>query len=210
MVAKSDYISTTVDLIRHGEPVGGRRYRGQIDDPLSDKGWQQMRDAVAEHAPWQQIVSSPLSRCAAFAEELSTRHNIPFELDARFMEIGFGDWEGQSATELMESSPEILMNFWRDPINHTPPNAERLLDFQERIVSAWDDLLARHAGQHILVVGHAGQMRMVIRHILDMPLERMFRLQISNAGISRIQVDGPRNGPAEEMLPRLIFHDGVL
>ena len=33
---------TVIDLIRHGEPVGGRRYRGHIDDPLSERGWQQM------------------------------------------------------------------------------------------------------------------------------------------------------------------------
>jgi alpha-ribazole phosphatase len=31
-------VSTTLDLMRHGEPVGGRRYSGQIDDPLSEKG----------------------------------------------------------------------------------------------------------------------------------------------------------------------------
>jgi alpha-ribazole phosphatase/probable phosphoglycerate mutase len=29
-------------MIRHGESVGGRRYRGQLDDPLRDKGWRQM------------------------------------------------------------------------------------------------------------------------------------------------------------------------
>ena len=38
---------TLIDMIRHGEPVGGRRYRGQIDDPLSEKGWRQMWAAVA-------------------------------------------------------------------------------------------------------------------------------------------------------------------
>ncbi|MFO7446727.1 MAG: hypothetical protein R6W90_10190, partial [Ignavibacteriaceae bacterium] len=36
----------------------GRRYRGQTDDPLSEKGWQQMREAVGEHRPWDVIVSS--------------------------------------------------------------------------------------------------------------------------------------------------------
>jgi len=40
---------TTLDLMRHGEPVGGRRYRGQMDDPLSEKGWAQMRNAVGNH-----------------------------------------------------------------------------------------------------------------------------------------------------------------
>lgn len=208
--AESEYFSTTIDLIRHGEPVGGQRYRGQIDDPLSDKGWQQMRSAVADHAPWQQIVSSPLSRCAEFARELSERHSIPLTLDERLVEIGFGDWEGKSAAELMEINPDILMKFWRDPINHTPPNAERLLDFETRITSAWNELTKRYAGQHILMVGHAGQMRMVIRHILGMPLDRMFRLQIGNAGVTRIQIDGPKGCSEDEMLPRIIFHNGTL
>ncbi|MEK6748901.1 MAG: histidine phosphatase family protein, partial [Pseudomonadota bacterium] len=38
--------TTVVDMIRHGEPVGGKRYRGHRDDPLSDIGWRQMREAV--------------------------------------------------------------------------------------------------------------------------------------------------------------------
>ncbi len=208
--SEPEYISTTIDLIRHGEPVGGRRYRGQIDDPLSDKGWQQMRSAVAEQAPWDQIISSPLSRCVDFANELAQRHDIPLAVDERLMEIGFGDWEGKSAAELMQSSPDILMKFWKDPINSTPPNAERLIDFETRIIGAWNEIIRSYEGRHILIVGHAGQMRMVIRHVLEMPLERMFRLQISNAGISRIQIDGPRDGSADEMLPRLIFLDGSL
>lgn len=34
---------TLIDLIRHGEPAGGRRYRGHgLDDPLTEKGWSQM------------------------------------------------------------------------------------------------------------------------------------------------------------------------
>ena len=55
---------TLIDLLRHGEPEGGRAYRGHsIDDPLSETGWQQMWAAVGYHKPWEQIVSSPLQRC---------------------------------------------------------------------------------------------------------------------------------------------------
>ncbi|MEW6253578.1 MAG: histidine phosphatase family protein, partial [Planctomycetota bacterium] len=64
-------MSTLIDLMRHGEPVGGRRYRGQVDDPLSEKGWAQMRAAVGEAAPWHHVVSSPLLRCREFAETLA-------------------------------------------------------------------------------------------------------------------------------------------
>ena len=198
--------STIIDMIRHGEPVGGKRYRGQIDDPLSDKGWSQMRTAVGGHCPWDVIVSSPLSRCAAFAEELATRHGLPLSLDERLMEIGFGAWEGKTAAELMAEDPDCLINFWRDPLNHTPPGAETLAEFAARITAAWQAILDTHANHHVLLVGHAGQMRMVIRHVLATPLEMMFRIQVENAAITRIQVDGE----GSEALPRLIFHGGQL
>ena len=68
---------TIIDLMRHGEPVGGRKYRGQMDDPLSEKGWAQMRAKLTDRAPWQRVISSPLSRCRAFAEALSTEYRLP-------------------------------------------------------------------------------------------------------------------------------------
>lgn len=46
---------------------------------------------------WQQIVTSPLIRCAGFAEELA-RETGAYEPD--WMEMAFGDWEGQTATAL--------------------------------------------------------------------------------------------------------------
>lgn len=202
----NDFITTTVDMIRHGEPVGGHKYRGQLDDPLSEKGWQQMRAAVGEHCPWDLIVTSPLRRCHAFAEELAQRHGLPLQTEPRLREIGFGAWEGKTATELLAQDDKLLAHFWSDPLHHTPPGAEPLEQFRERVVAAWNELLAQHAGKHLLIVGHAGQIRMVIRHVLDMPLERLFRIQVGNAAITRIQIDGL----GEEALPRLVFHDGRL
>lgn len=194
---------TTVDLIRHGEPVGGRKYRGQIDDPLSEKGWTQMRDAVGDTCPWESVVSSTLSRCAAFAQELSQRHALPLSFDARLKEIGFGAWEGRTADELQREHPDAVTRFLDDPITHRPAGAETLPEFRDRVISAWDDVLVQHAGKHILLVGHAGVIRMVIRHVLDMPLARMFRIHVGNASITRIRVDA---GGA----PRLVFHGGSL
>lgn len=199
-------VVTTIDLIRHGEPVGGSKYRGKIDDPLSEKGWQQMRDAVADHCPWQTIVSSPLSRCAAFAEEVAERHKLPLSFDERFMEIGFGEWEGLTRQQISATDPEALQLFYSDPIKHIPPGAETLLDFETRVVGAWNQLVKQHVGKHVLLVGHAGMMRMVIRHILEMPLGGMFRLYVPNAGITRIQIDGE----GEQPLTSLMFHAGNL
>jgi len=202
----SDRVSTTIDLIRHGEPVGGRKYRGQIDDPLSEKGWAQMREAVADHNPWDVIISSTLSRCIEFAQELGQRHAIDVRSEPRFIEIGFGEWEGRTASELIQQDADRVHRFLTDPLNNTPPGAETLYEFEKRIVGAWNDVLAHHVGRHVLLVGHAGMIRMIIRHVLEMPLQRMFRIQVANAAITRIRVEGT----GEEAFPRLLFHDGRL
>jgi len=202
----NDMISTTVDMIRHGEPVGGRKYRGQIDDPLSEKGWMQMRQAVADHRPWNVIISSTLCRCIEFAQELGQRHGIEVKAEPRFIEIGFGQWEGRTAKELGEEDTDQVQRFLTDPLNNTPPGAETLYEFEARVLAGWHDVLHQHQGQHVLLVGHAGMMRMILRHILDMPLERMFRIQVANAAITRINVE-QRN---DTIFPRLVFHDGHL
>lgn len=199
-------VTTTIDLLRHGEPVGGRKYRGQIDDPLSERGWTQMRDAVAGHCPWQQVVSSTLTRCAAFATELSDRHQLPLTFDERLKEIGFGTWEGRTADELRRNQPEAFARFYEDPVTYRPAGAETLLDFRERVIGAFDALVEQYPGQHVLVVAHAGVIRMVLRHVLEMPLERMFRIHVRNASISRVRIK--RSGSA--ISPVLIFHDGQL
>jgi len=197
---------TTFDLIRHGEPVGGRKYRGHTDDPLSENGWAQMRQAVHGHCPWQVIISSPLSRCVEFARELSARHGLPLEIEARLMELGFGAWEGRTPAELTASDPGVLRRFRRDPIAYAPPGAEPLATFRRRILGFWNDVLAHHGGQHVLVVAHAGVIRMFVAHVLETPLRHLFRLQVPNACITRIRVE--KNGAHE--LPELLFHAGRL
>lgn len=196
----------TLDLMRHGEPVGGRKYRGQLDDPLSEKGWEQMRRAVGEHCPWQAIVSSPLLRCADFARELAVRHGLPLDIDDRLVELGFGAWEGHTADELTVEDPEALIRFRRDPAAYAPPGAEPLAKFRSRILEAWNVLHERYLGKHVLVIAHAGVIRMMVAHVLDIPLQHIFRLQVPSAGITRLRLES--NG--DDLFPQLLFHAGSL
>jgi alpha-ribazole phosphatase len=191
-------VSTTLDLMRHGEPVGGRRYRGQIDDPLSEKGWAQMRAAVGEAAPWTRIVSSPLLRCRAFAESLADRHGLPLAFDDRLKEVGFGEWEGRSAAEIEQDAPGTLARFKADPVNARPHGAEPLADFHARVTTGLEGLLAQHAGQHVLLVGHAGVIRMALAWALHIPLEHAYRIEVASATLTRLRFDAGRAS--------LIFH----
>ena len=195
-------MTTTLDMMRHGEPVGGRKYRGQVDDPLSEKGWAQMQAAVGEALPWTRIVSSPLVRCRAFAETLSESHGLPLALDDRLKEVGFGDWEGRTAAEIEADAPGTLARFKADPVNARPAGAEPLAEFHARVSAALDDIVERHDGQHVLLVGHAGVMRMALAWALRIPLEHAYRIEVATASITRLRFDDGRAS--------LIFHGGSL
>ena len=191
---------TTIDLIRHGLPEGGQRYRGWLDDPLSETGWLQMRDALAGEQPWELIISSSLIRCADFANVLGDELQRPVQLESRLREISFGEWEGRTASEILEQTPEAIANFWSDPVRYSPPGGERLDQFAQRIETAWSELTAEHRGKHMLLIGHGGVIRMIIGQLLGMPLNNLFRLEVPMASLSRIRI--------EAGLPRLVFHSG--
>lgn len=195
-----------IDLMRHGEPVGGRRYRGQTDDPLSEKGWQQMWDAVGEFRGWQHIVTSPLQRCAAFADALGEKLALPVTRDIRLQEAGFGEWEGKLPAEICAGNADRLFRFKSDPLRHAPADAEPLLDFHRRVGEAWLELIAAYRGRHVLVVSHAGVIRMLVAHALGLPPQHVYRIQVGNAGLTRIRIGWSGNN----MLPTLLFHAGSL
>lgn len=199
-------ISTVIDLMRHGEPVGGRKYRGQLDDPLSEKGWRQMWDVVGTYSAWDMIVTSPLLRCADFADALGARLNVETVRDHRLKEGSVGVWEGKLPAEISAGDPLRVFAFKRDPVGHAPEGAEPVADVHARVGAAWCDLIGKFAGRHILVVAHAGIIRMVLSHALGLPLGNVYRIQVSNASVTRIQVE--QHG--DQALATLIFHDGRL
>ncbi len=194
-------LTTYIDVIRHGEPVGGQRYRGHsVDDPLTEKGWAQMRAAVAESPPWQHIVSSPLKRCLEFSQELANDLQINYTVEDKLKEIGFGEWEGKTPDDILAEDSEALNHFYRDPVNNRPKGAEPLDTFSERVWNAYLDISHLHLNKHILIVAHAGVARAITANILKMSLDDVYsRLKIEYGAIicSSIDIDSP---------PRLVIH----
>ncbi len=188
----------TLDLIRHGEPVGGRRYRGHgCDDPLSDKGWRQMRAAVTGPQPWDAVLSSPLLRCRTFAEELK----LPLRVHEDFREVGFGAWEGLSPDQIRQQRPGEYEHYQEDPVLNRPPGAEDLQAFGRRVQSALELCLAETEGRHLLLVAHAGVIRCILGHVLQAPPQRWYRIGVDNAGLSRLNFDA--------LGGMLVFHNRV-
>ncbi len=167
-----------------------------------------MRSKVPSTCPWQQMVSSPLRRCAEFAHALATEQQIALQIVDYFREMSFGDWEGKTIADLEAEQPRQLDAYFRDPLNALPPKAEPILGVQQRVITAWTQLLADYEGKHVLLVAHGGVIRLLLCHILGMPLNYMWRIEVPYASISRVCVF--RDKSFETTTPVLIFHDGVL
>lgn len=141
-----------------------------------------MRSAVAEAGPWQVLVSSPLQRCARFADELGARLNVPVQREPALQELHFGDWEGRSAAQIMEDQADALGRFWADPYAFTPPNGEPVEVFAERVLAAVERLHLQHAGKRVLLVTHGGVMRLLLARARGLPRNNCCR---SKSGMAR-------------------------
>jgi len=177
-----------LDLLRHGETELGGGLRGSLDDALTAKGWEQMRTAVLGQGPWDRLISSPLQRCARFAQELGERLNLPVSLEKDLQELHFGAWEGQSAAALMETDAEGLGLFWADPYGFTPPAGEPVSAFSERVLGAVARLQQAHAGERVLLISHGGVMRLLLARARGLPREHLLNVEVGHGGLFSLQV----------------------
>ncbi|MDQ3539763.1 MAG: histidine phosphatase family protein [Chloroflexota bacterium] len=148
--------STTICLIRHGETDWNytRRYQGWSDIPLNVLGLEQAGIVARAMAgeQWDAIVSSPLDRALKTAEAIAAALNIDqIEEDADVRERGYGEAEGLTLEEREAR--------WPGP---EWPGLESWDAMADRAMAALDRIVARHAGQRVLVVCHGGLINAVL------------------------------------------------
>jgi len=175
-----------VQLLRHGETDGGARYCGLTDVALSALGWHQMRTAIAERS-WDVIVSSPLRRCAAFAETLARELAVPCRLEPDLREMSFGEWEGRTAAELMDMDRQCLERFWADPSVQSPPGGESLAELHARVTAVWQRLVTGPGNARMLIVTHGGPIRLLRAAQLRMPLSLVLQIDVPHGALIDIE-----------------------
>jgi len=173
-----------ITLLRHGEPQGGAVFRGIQDDALTPKGWQQMRNAIEQLDcinSIDSIFTSPLQRCCAFAETISAQYSLPLEEVNALQEINFGQWEGRSTEQIAVQNKNQLTRFWENPIENTPPDAEPVSVFQQRVISFWDNLLSAQKGRNCLLLTHGGVQKIILAEVLNMPVQAIHNIEVPYA-----------------------------
>lgn len=126
------------------------------------------------------VYTSPLQRCIKLADALKL--GKPIE-DARLMELNFGDWELRAWDDI----PRDLFDTWaHDYANIAPPNGETFSQLQQRGLNFLEEILAKHANEHIAVVSHGGTIRALLAHTLNMPLKGLFRFNIDYGSVTQL------------------------
>lgn len=143
-------------VVRHGESTWNavRRWQGQADPPLTERGENQARRAALaarRHGPFDAVVTSHLQRAQSTGSIIADELEIDLlGADADLAERSAGEWEGLTRAEIEQRNPGFLGGGRR------PPGYESDESIVERATAALRRLDAQHSAATLLVVSHGG------------------------------------------------------
>lgn len=162
--------------------------------------------AVAKLPQWDVVFSSPLKRCRLFADHISQQLQLELFIDSHLQEMHFGDWEGRSTQTIYENEPELLANFWQQPSLYTPPNAESMQHFQQRIMRSIENMqynMQEKNWQHALVITHGGVIKLLKCMALDQPLDNILKMTAELGQLNCFRID--QAGALHLLKPEHVF-----
>jgi alpha-ribazole phosphatase len=167
-------------LVRHTSvavPMG--TFYGRSDVVLAES-FEEEAAAVLGKLPQNPdaVYTSPLSRCRKLAEKIA-----PSLLeDARLLELGFGDWEMRHWKDIPK---EELSPWFADYVNQACPGGETYGELMAR-ASGFYDQIRLNGHKTAVVVTHGGVVRAVLVHLLGMPGNRAYTLNVDFGGVTRV------------------------
>lgn len=129
----------------------------------------------------EQVFCSPLLRCIKLADALNFKS---YQLDHRLKEMNFGRWEGKLWDEI---NPDELNPWMADFLNIRTPNGENLKDLHNRV----GEFIAELRGcnhKNIAILTHAGVIRSFYSHVLDIPLNNIFKISVNYGDVLKIKL----------------------
>jgi broad specificity phosphatase PhoE len=196
-------------LMRHGEAAYVRPDGSVTDDPpqvaLTDQGRIQARKqaAVLASIPFDRAICSGLPRTVETATiVLAYREHPPLERIPALEEIRGGDRDHPVAD--VGAWLAHVANPWAgaDHPEATFLGGERFVDFAERVVPAFNAILADPGWRNLLLVLHGAVNRMIFNHVMNMPWQSRMSIEQDNGCINVIDVDMADDGSTERFLIR--------
>lgn len=178
--------TTTLVLVRHAVtaqtgPLLSGRTPG-ID--LSEQGVGQAETVGQRLAalPVRAVYASPIERTRQTAAHIAGHHGLPVDELPGVIEADYGEWTGGTIAELAKT------DLWRTvqimPSRARFPGGESIPEMQVRMVAALEEVIARHAGELVVVVSHADPIKAAIAHFNGVHLDLFQRVIVSPASVT--------------------------
>ncbi len=185
---------TTLWLLRHGQSEWNRvgRWQGQADVALSEMGRQQAHRAGERLRRFgiTHIYSSDARRALETAQIVGAHLGLTPTPRADLRESDIGQWAGLTTSEIKQRFPDewAAMQARREVRRG---GGETYGELRARTFAIAQQIVARHAGEQILLVSHGAAIRAMISQALGFDLHTMHSLWIgSNTALSCLRHDG--------------------
>jgi alpha-ribazole phosphatase len=170
-------------LVRHGRTPANAAglLQGRLDQELDDRGRAQaaaVASYVRRDCDVDVVVSSPLRR----ALQTAAAFDRPVEIDDRWIELSYGEYEGAPHTEV----PSEVWQRWRDDPAFRPSGGEALATLDERVRAACAELVERATSRDVVVVSHVSPMKAAVAWALGVGIEISFNCHLDQAAVCRI------------------------
>jgi probable phosphoglycerate mutase len=185
---------TRLTLIRHGETVwnADRRVQGQLESVLSARGVRQAEALAARisEEKFDTLYSSDLSRAYDTAEKIAAATGAGIRIDERLRERHYGVFQGLTWDEIKRRFPEDYARYKSAFPGMTIPGGESVEVFAKRVIGVLEEIAARHAGGHVVVVTHGGLVDIAYRAASGIELGTPRNYPLYNASLNRFRHDG--------------------
>ncbi|MCC6225561.1 MAG: histidine phosphatase family protein [Microthrixaceae bacterium] len=173
-------------VVRHGRTASNAAglLLGRADPPLDEEGSRQA-DALG-HALGKVdlVVSSPLAR----ARQTAATIDGPIQVDERFIELDYGEWDQLPIGTLPSGSWER----WQADLDFAPPGGESLASLGARVRDGLDELVEEGRASKVVVVTHVSPLKAAAAWALGVGDEIAWRMYVAPASVTCIDVSRSR------------------
>jgi broad specificity phosphatase PhoE len=127
---------------------------------------------------------SPLLRAVQTATIVAGPHEITPVPHEDLIECDVGMWESLDWQFIRQSDPERYQRFMINPAQFGYPGGETFGDVYRRVSVVLEQLLQKHEGESLLVVGHHVVNRTYLAGLLGLGPDQARHVKLDNCGIS--------------------------